>query len=178
MDSIFSPENIHWFLKLFIAQCTIFILFLLDFVNFGTSFSYDIKPFFILISIYFWSIYRPTLLLPIYVFALGIIFDLVLNYPVGLHALLFVAIQWIFRSQRLYFIGQPYVILWIGFTLTCFAVMTIEWALFSLLLHNIYSFKVVLFGTLTSALSFPLITLLFNVIYRKLPAVKQAHFIQ
>ncbi len=177
MDSLFSTENIHWFFKLFLAQLSVLVLFLLDFVDFGTSFSIDIKPYFILICIYFWSIYRPSLLIPIYVFALGLIFDFVLNYPVGLHAILFVAIQWIFRDQRLFFIGQPYVIVWMGFALTCFVVMSLEWVLFSLLIDMVYSFNIVLYGTLTSTMIFPLVTLLFNAIYRKLPPVKQAHLL-
>ena len=177
MNNIFAPENIHWFFKLFAAQFIIFILFLLDFVNFGTAFTFDVKPYFILIAIYYWSIYRPTLLVPLYVFALGIIFDLLLNYPVGLHALLFVAVQCLLRDQRLFFIGQPYVIVWMSFALTCFVVMSLEWALFSLIIGTVYSFNLVLLGTLTSMMIFPLVTLLFNLIYRTLPPIKQTHFL-
>lgn len=176
MDGFFSSDNRHWFFKLLLAHCAIFIFFLFDFINFGMTFSQDIKPFFTLIAIFFWSIYRPTLMLPIYVFALGVLFDIVLGYQIGLHAFLFVGIQWVLRSQRLYFLGQSQTILWLSFALTCFAALVVEWGLFSLFNGYLYEFQAVLFRTVTSIIAFPLVTLLFHIICRTLPPVKQAHF--
>lgn len=176
MSEFFSSQNISWFRSLSLAQIVIFILFLLGLISYSISYSDAVRPYFIVICIYFWSIYRPTLLSPAYVFVLGLLFDFILGYPVGLHAMLFVVVQWIIRDQRLFFLGQPYVIVWMGFAFTCFAAMLSEWLFFTALNENVFDFSVVLYGTLVSTLIFPIITLLFNMIYRILPPMSQPHF--
>ncbi len=177
MSDFFSSQNITWFRYLALAQMIIFLLFLLGLISYSISYSDAVRPYFIVICIYFWSIYRPTLLSPAYVFILGLLFDFILNYPVGLHAMLFVIVQWVIRDQRLFFLGQPYVIVWIGFAFTCFMVMFSEWLFFTVLNENVFGFSGILFGTLISTLMFPMITLLFNIIYRILPPVSQSHFL-
>ncbi len=177
MSDFFSSQNIIWFKCLSLAHIFIFFLFTLDLISYSVSYSDVVRPYFILICIYFWSIYRPSLLLPVYVFILGILFDFLLNYPIGLHAILFVVVQWIIRDQRLFFLGQPYVIVWMGFALTCFSVMLSEWMFFTILSDNVFDFYGVLYGTLISTLIFPMITLLFNLIYRILPPISQSHFL-
>jgi len=177
MIDFFSSQNIHHLSRLAIAQSVVLFLFFLGLISYALPFSEAVRPYFIIICIYFWSIYRPTFLVPAYVFALGLLFDMLLNYPIGLHALLFIAVQWVIRDQRLFFLGQPYVIVWMGFVLTCFSVMLLEGLFFTVLSENIFDFYRILYGTLISMLIFPLVTLLLNMIYRMLPPVSQSHLV-
>lgn len=177
MNDLFSSQNIKNWTLLGVAQIFILFLLSLDFVSYSVALSDAVRPYFIVICIYFWSIYRPTFLLPIYVFALGLVFDVILNYPMGLHAVLFLVLQWIIRDQRLFFLGQPYVIIWLSFAFTCFCVLLSEWLFFTVISDNVFDFGRVLYGTLVSVLIFPFITLLFNMIYRILPPVSQSHFL-
>ena len=177
MVDFLSSEKLSLYSRLGIAHAVIFFLFLLGLISYSIPFSDATRPYFIIISIYFWAIYRPTLLPIAYVFILGLLFDFILNYPVGLHALLFVAVQWGIRDQRLFFLGQPYMIVLIGFAFTCFAVLLSEWLFFSLLLGRGGDFNSVIYGTLISTLIFPIVTLLFNMIYRILPPAPQPHLL-
>ncbi len=177
MIDFFSFENIRTYSRLALAHGFIFILFLLGVISYSVSSPDVVRPYFIVMALYFWSIYRPTLMSPAYVFALGLLFDFILNYPVGLHALIFVALQWIIRDQRLFFLGQPYFIAWIGFAFTCFSVLALEWGFFSLVSNIMFDYELVLWGSLVSILSYPLVTLLFHMIYRILPPVTQSHFV-
>ena len=177
MEPLLSSENLSWFIKLAFAQILILFVLLLDFVNFSTPFNIDIKPYFMLLAVFFWSIYRPSFLLPLYVFALGILYDMVLGYPIGLHSLLFITMQLVLRAQRLFFIGQPFLILWMSFALTSFIVISLEWVLFIILRSNMYDFSAVILSTASSIFIFPLVIILFNMIQSFLPPVKNAHFI-
>ena len=177
MNDLFSSQNLNWFFRLSFIHFFIFFLFLLGITSYSFPFSEAVRPYFIVICLYFWSIYRPSLLSPAYVFILGLLFDFILHYPLGLHAFLFVMAQWIIRDQRLFFLGQPYIIVWIGFSFTCFLMLFLEWLFFTVFMSNVFDFKHIMFSTLISTLIFPLITLLFNLISRILPPVSQSHFL-
>lgn len=177
MIDFFSSDNINRYSRLALAQFLIFFLFLLSVISYSISLSDVVRPYFILMGIYFWSIYRPTLLSILYVFVLGLLFDFILNYPIGLHSLLFIIVQWAVRNQRLFFLGQPYMIVWLGFSFTCLAVMLAEWLFFTVMKGGGFDMTTVFYGLLISTFIFPLITLLFNLIYRILPPSPQSHLL-
>jgi rod shape-determining protein MreD len=133
----------------------------------------NVTPYFVLIIIYYWAIYRPNIMPTIFVFVLGIVFDLVLNYPLGIHAILFIAASLLIKRQRLFFLGQSYIIVWIGFAFSCLATLIVEY-LFFFLLSGTFSSLRSLFGSLIiTILFFPLVTLLFSFINRILPDTSQ-----
>lgn len=174
MSEFFSSQNVSWIARLVLAQAVIFFLFLLGLINYSFPIAELPRPYFIVICIYFWMIYRPSLLSPAYIFILGLLFDFILNFPVGIHAVIFIVLQWVIRDQRLFFLGQPYMMVWMGFAFSCFGVFMLEWLSLSLISLNLFNFYDVLLGTLITVLIFPLVTLLFNVIYRILPSVSQS----
>ncbi len=177
MNDFFSSENLSLLLRLFVAQALIFFLFIIDLVDYSIPISYMARPFFTVIIIYYWAIYRPNLLSPAYIFALGLIYDLILGYPVGIHAILFITAQWIISDQRLYFLGQSFLVTCLGFSLTGFLVLCAEWLFFSAMAGSFDGFENVFYKTIVSSFLFPLMTLLFNVIYRTLPPVSQKHLL-
>ena len=181
MSDIFSSQALSNLFKLGLVHLCILFLFVLDTISYNITLSEAVKPYFIIICIYFWSIYRPSLLQPIYVFAIGLLYGMILNYPMGLHAALFLLLQWIVRDQRLYFLGQPYSINWIAFGFSCFCVFALEWVFFTLTTANSgashYDFHRVLYGTAITAIVYPVISWMFHQINRILPPVSQPHFV-
>src|SRR5688572_27609260 len=125
-------ERIDWAAKLVLAQGIIILLMLMNIVSFSLPHAGEFKPFFLLMAIYYWSIYRPTLIPAAYVFALGIVMDLEAGLPVGLSALLLVLCKVIVQSQRAFLMGQPYVTVWIGFALICVVHVFVMWLVTSL----------------------------------------------
>lgn len=74
-------------------------------------------PSFMLMGIYYWSVYRPTLLPDWMVFLLGALKDFIVGIPIGFSSLLFVSVNWGVRAQRRFLYGQSFAMLWLGYTL-------------------------------------------------------------
>lgn len=169
MFDFFSSENIDWFWRVSVAQIFIFFLLLLGLISFSIPMSGEIRPFFILMALYYWSIYRPSLLHPFVVFLYGFIFDIVLGFPLGLHSILFLVIQWVIKSQRLFFMGQTYLVVWIGFTVTTFSALLIEWIFFSVLSAGFVPYSAMINNLVITVFLFPLVSYFFILMHRFLP---------
>ena len=86
-----------------------------------------------LTAVYYWSLERPNLFPPAIAFELGLLQDLLTGSAIGVTALIFVAVQWVVRTQRRFLIGQPFVLVWWGFLLVALLAAVAEWLLFCLL---------------------------------------------
>lgn len=174
MHDFFTFERLDWLWRLLVAQCVTFIFFAMSLVSFSMPMTGQVRPFFILMAIYYWAIYRPTLIPPVLVFFVGLLFDFLANFPVGIHAILFLAVQWTVRDQRTFLTGQPYVMVFLGFVLTCSFVYLSEWIFFSFLNGSVFPIIPILGSFLASILLFPLATLLFILTHRILPVASHA----
>jgi rod shape-determining protein MreD len=74
-----------------------------------------IVPMLPMIGIFYWSLYRPDLLVPSVAFFCGLINDIVMGAPVGVSSLVFLAIQWMTSAQRRFFNGKSFLVVWAGF---------------------------------------------------------------
>ena len=86
-----------------------------------------IMPMLALISVYFWSIYRPDLLGYGAVFGLGLLEDLLTSTPVGSTALVFLITQWIVLRQQKFFNAKPFVVTWFAFVFVAAGAALIRW---------------------------------------------------
>src|ERR1700722_8544752 len=68
----------------------------------------EIRPSFMIMAVYYWAVMRPQAMTPPAVFLMGILFDEVAKYPLGLTALTLVLVQWITGTQRKFLLGQPF----------------------------------------------------------------------
>lgn len=91
-----------------------------------------VAPMLPLAAIYFWSVYRPTLMPVLAVFGVGLLFDLLSGGPPGLYAAVFMAVRLVTVSQRRFFVGKPFLMVWWGFMM-----ITAGGALFAWLLASI-----------------------------------------
>lgn len=168
-------EKIDRLWRLCFAQSVVLFLSIINMISFYLPMTGEIRPYFILMAVYYWTIFRPTLLHPVILFFIGIIFDLVAGFPLGIHAVLFLLTQWVINTQRLFFMGQTYLVVWIGFALTCLSVLIIEWFFFSALAMHWINIKPVISSFIVTILLFPVITLLFISVQRLLPVVPKSH---
>lgn len=111
---------------------------LLAAVPFGVPFFAVVTPFLSLMAVYYWSIYRPDLLPPAAVFAIGILQDVLTGSPVGLLALVLLLVRALAVSQRRILRGQAFVVEWAGFLLVAAGAGAAAW-----LLVSAYRFAVV-----------------------------------
>src|SRR5260221_12194818 len=75
-----------------------------------------LTPAFTLMAVYHWTIYRPDLLPPIGVFAIGLAHDLLTGAPVGVGALVLLLARAAVLRGRRYFINRTFPFVWAGFT--------------------------------------------------------------
>ena len=115
-----------------------------------------LTPAFTLMAVYHWTIYRPDLLPPIGVFAVGLTQDLLSGAPVGVGALVLLLARAAVLRARRYFINRTFPFVWTGFTLLTVTAMLGLWALHCVIDLSLLDFRnAVIRAALTIAI-FPL----------------------
>lgn len=149
------------------------ILILLNMISFShLSISY-LRPDFFLMALYYWTVFRPSFLPPYLVFILGILIDVLTGFPIGVHAFIFVLLQWIITSRRLFLTGQTFPIFWLGFTLTSFAAAYFKWAILTFTYKHMLPIGDILISATVGAFLFPLIAVLLINLHKLLPTAMQ-----
>jgi len=162
MNAFFSLENIDWIWRGLIVQVSIFILFSLSFVYISFPLSVDVKPYFLLIAIFFWGIRRPSIISPILLFIYGLLQDIFLGYPLGLHSILYLIFFFFIRQQRLYLMSQTYLVYLMFFCLFCTLYGALEWSFFAIRYLQIFDIKMFVFSSIFTVLIYPIINWLFT----------------
>src|SRR5690349_955185 len=89
-----------------------------------------LTPAFALMAVYHWSVYRPDLLPPAALFAIGFAHDLVAGAAVPANALVLLLARAAVLRYRRHFVGRPFPFAWAGFTLLASAASVGLWALY------------------------------------------------
>lgn len=114
-----------------------------------------LTPAFTLMAVYHWTIYRPDLLPPTGVFAVGLAQDLIAGGPAGIGAfVLLLARAGVLRSRR-YFINRPFPFVWAGFTLLGAGAMLLVWALHCLIDLTLFNLRTTVFRAVLTIAIFP-----------------------
>ena len=91
-----------------------------------------VVPWLPLMAVYHWAIYRPELLPAYAVFVIGVLEDILTGLPLGVNAVVFLLVYGGGLSQRRFFVGKSFYILWLGFALVAGAASVANWVLVSL----------------------------------------------
>jgi rod shape-determining protein MreD len=116
-----------------------------------------ITPFFALMSLYHWAVYRPNLMPFSAVFVIGLLQDLLTGAPVGLFTLVFLTTYGVAVTQRRFIAGKSFLIYWLGFVMLAGAAAVESWALASAWHFTILDLRPVVFQFLVSVGMFPLL---------------------
>lgn len=90
-----------------------------------------ITPLLVLTSVYYWTIHRPDLMRPLAVFAIGLLQDLLSGAPLGLNALVLLAVHGVVVSQRRFFLASTFALMWFGFAMVLAGAAMLEWLVFT-----------------------------------------------
>ncbi len=91
----------------------------------------QIAPSLGLSAIFYWSIYRPDLMRPFAVFLLGLLSDGIHGFPLGLSPLAFLIVHQLAYSQRRFFVGQVFFMLWFGLAVAALIAGFVFWLFMS-----------------------------------------------
>lgn len=120
-----------------------------------------VTPLLPLIAVYHWAIFRPRLLPAYAVFLIGLLHDALSGIPIGVSALVFLIVYGVVLSQKRFFIGKSFAILWLGFSLMAAVASVLSWLAVSILNVTLIGPETVFFQYLMTLGFFPVIAWLF-----------------
>ena len=115
-----------------------------------------LTPAFVLMAVYHWTIYRPDLLAPVGLFAVGLAQDLIAGTTIGASALVLLLARAAVLRCRRYFLNRTFPFVWGGFALLAGASMLGLWALHCLLQLTFPDLRTTVFCTVLTVAIFPL----------------------
>jgi rod shape-determining protein MreD len=115
-----------------------------------------------MIGIYYWSVYRPDLLVPSVAFATGLVNDVVLGGPIGISSLAFLVIQGMTASQTRFFNGKSFLVIWSGFALLAAAALLVELVLDGLVFSRTPLVSALVIQYLLTVCLYPVVSWLFS----------------
>jgi rod shape-determining protein MreD len=130
-----------------------------------------VAPSLTLAAVYYWAVYRPDLFGYGAAFCLGLFTDLMTGAPLGLSALVLVAVQAVSVTQRRFFLGKPFHILWWGFALIAPVAMLLAWVLASIYQGTLLAIGPVLLQAVLTVALFPAVAWLLGRCHALLPRV-------
>ena len=126
----------------------------------------QVTPAFTAISLYYWTIYRPDKLPYIATFLLALLLDLLTGNPLGLSALVYLVIQAVLSSQRTFFNGKPFLVVWWGFSLVMISLTLVSWIISSLFFATLLPPMPFIIQSLLTVFLYPLISLILSSLHR------------
>jgi len=120
-----------------------------------------IMPVLPLIAVYHWSVYRPALMPPYVVFAIGLLHDVLSGAPIGVNALVYLTVYGIVESQQRFLVGKSFAVVWLGFGIISLIATIEAWFLVSVLSSVIVEPNAALFQFILNFGFFPLLAWVF-----------------
>ncbi len=108
-----------------------------------------------LMTVFYWAIYRPDLFPAIAAFVLGLWEDILVGSPIGSHALILLLANWVIVSQRTFFQGKSFAVIWCCFSLVALAAGLASWVIVCALNVTVMSPVPVLFQSVLTFGVFP-----------------------
>lgn len=147
-----------------VAVTVAFIL--LGSLPYGAPYIGPVFPALTLMSIYYWSIYRPELIPAWAVFLIGIFQDVLQDTPLGLTALVLLLVHGFVMTQRRVFLGKSFLVVWWGFALVAVGANLVNWLIASFWNSTFLDFAPVFVQLLLSMALYPCLSWMFVKIQR------------
>lgn len=116
-----------------------------------------IGPMFSLISVYYWTVYRPDLLGYGAVFAIGLLEDAVSGTPLGVGSLMLLLVHAGVVTQYKFFNGKSFAVTWWAFTVVAALAALVRWLCNSVLQGTFVNVEAPLFAYLMTVALYPLV---------------------
>ena len=122
----------------------------------------EVTPAFAAMAVFYWTIYRPERLPYYATFGIGVLQDLLAGTPLGMTALVLLIVQGVVASQRTFFRGKPFLVVWWGFSMVMPATGLLSWIIGSACLGTLVPLLPILMQAFLTMLIFPVFVLFFR----------------
>lgn len=163
-------KNAEAFLRFFLVYLVLIFCIILDIMAYGSQMIQEIKPLFTCLAVFYWSVYRPTLVPLWLAFFLGLVIDLYSGYPLGLNALGLTLLRAFITGQRRHFLGQPFINILLGFSLAVLLYYVLYWCVMGIMDGVFASAVPLLVKVLSSIVLFSPFVLIMRILHRALPS--------
>jgi rod shape-determining protein MreD len=160
-------QRIDLWLRCITPVAITLLLALLPLVPLNMPLDFGVVPAFTLMSVYYWTIYRPDLMPVGVIFLIGVAQDLLAGGPLGLTALILVGTYAVIVTQRRTFLNKPFPLAWGGFLVTAVAATVVSWLVASLLAGHTLELSQAFMQLLVTFLIFPLLVWFFVRTHRR-----------
>lgn len=145
-------------------------LILLVMAHWGVPYLAEVKPQLPLIVVFYWILYRPTLMPPMVILLAGLVLDaLSPGLPIGTHAVSYLLITGILKPRRRGLVGQPFAVVWVGFAVAALIDLVLKTVAMMAFTYTLPGVAALGFSTAITLLSFPLVVMLLALVHRVLP---------
>lgn len=138
----------------------------------GLPAQHGVMPVPALAAVYFWTLYRPGLMPPLAVFAIGVLSDLLTGAPLGLNPLLLLLLHAGVLTQRRVLTRQSFLLVWVVFALMAAAVLGLGWVFRTLLMVRLLPVEPALYEFALTVAVYPALSWLFVRVERSLAAAE------
>jgi rod shape-determining protein MreD len=88
-----------------------------------------VSPALLVIVVFYWTLYRPDLLPAVAVFLIGSLQDILMGLPIGVSACVLIGVHAAVTTQRRFFPGRSFEVVWLGFAIVATAALIFGWLL-------------------------------------------------
>jgi len=120
-----------------------------------------VMPLLPLMAIYHWAVNRPLLMPAYIVFLIGLLQDILTSAPLGVNALVFLAVYGVVVGQRRFLVGKSFAVNWLGFSLVAAGACATGWVLISILNVTVVDGEALFFQYMLSLGIFPMLSWFF-----------------
>ena len=146
----------------------VFLIFL-SLMPFNISGGLFATPAFPLMAIYFWALYRPDLMPPAAVFALGILYDFMTSGFLGLSSFIYLVTFAFVSAQRGELMNRAHHRVWLAFGLVMSVAAVTSWLFVSVVFSEFLAPWPFLAQCIVSVLIYPLVGKVLAIFHSRLP---------
>lgn len=168
---VIISETLEKLCRLAVPYTIMVGLFLLNITFVSSSQLVTIDIPLTIMMVYYWAIYRPSLIPPLLVFLMGICFDVLSGWPIGLSSFILLILRQSVVHQRSYLTGQPFVIIWLGFAGVLSLSLILKWFIFNAVYWHWSALIPHMPSIVSAILIFPVISLILYLVHKVLPDV-------
>lgn len=157
-----------WFIQLdrqlraLVPALTMLALLVLGLIPWHIPGLTNVTPAYMLIALFFWTLYQPQRLPYWSTFLFGIAQDLLLGLPPGQGAVALLLVQGLIVTQRRFLLSKPFLVVWWGFGVIAPMAGIISWGVASIAREAFIPIVPVIVQTAMTVLLYPLFGGLFG----------------
>lgn len=164
-----SLSHVDKFFRLQAPKITAVMVVLATVIPFHIPGMSGFLPFFNIMMVYYWTIYRAELFPAWFAFLLGIMQDALYGNPLGVNAFLNLVVWMIINNKREFFSKESFLNVWFKFFIVSSLIAVLNWAIFSFLYGKMLIPTNAVLQWLLSAVLYACIHYILNIVYSMLP---------